>query len=175
MSFTKITGISLLVVWVALLFSSCEEVCETNAKESVGDEFFTVEYRNSSGQNYLNSIYNLSNVVVFLDTAGGATPFPEFELIRPGHEEGAFGPFEFTDRFVSPVTDRVNTIQLYGQPFKFDYFFKKDTYGMDTLSVEFLLEVDECTTFWQYIRYSLNGEPLPEYDGMQQANIVIVE
>ncbi|MEO0468289.1 MAG: hypothetical protein AAF206_01615 [Bacteroidota bacterium] len=165
-----------LLPTLLLTVSACNESgCETVFQEFVGDEFFTVEYRDPDGNNYINSIYDLGNVVVFLDTAGGKDEVPQFERITPGYEDGKFGPFFYTERYVNQINNDLNQALLWENPFKFDYFFKKDSYGVDTLSVIFVLDVDQCRTSWGSIRYELNGNPLPEYDNQQQAEIVIVE
>ncbi|MEL7531814.1 MAG: hypothetical protein AAFN10_10925, partial [Bacteroidota bacterium] len=83
--------LSTLILGLAIMFSACEPECDPSKDEFVGDELFTVEYKTTDGQNYLNSIYNLSEVVVFLDTTGGTDPNPKYELIEPGYEDGKFG------------------------------------------------------------------------------------
>ena len=156
-------------------FYACEEICDSALNEEVGDEYFTVEYRSPAGDNYLEGIYNTSNVVVYMDPSGGENPVPDLQLIKPGYENGKFGPFRFTENFIDPATQNVNTVQLYGRVQKYDYFIKKDTYGQDTISLSFLMEVDECNNFWRFIRYSINGIPQVQLDLDQQAEIVIVE
>lgn len=166
----------LLSVLVSTLFlTSCEEECASNPSEDIGDEFFTVEYVSPSGVNYLDNVYDPSEVVVYMDPTGGENPFPEFELIRPGFAEGKFGPFNYTEIFVNQATGATNDIRLFGIPYNYDYFFKKGDFGQDTLSLQFLLNVDECGHEWRYIRFSLNGELLTEYQDLQQAEIVITE
>ena len=157
------------------LFNACEEGCETSSRELVGDEFFTIEYKTSDGKNYLNEIYNLANVLVYLDTTGGMDPTPEFELIEPGYAGGKVGPFGFTERYINQARNEVNDVLLYGQAFNFDYMIRKDTYGQDTLTVRFQLGVDFCNTFWQEISYHLNGVELTDYRNQQNPEIVIVE
>ncbi|MEL7342183.1 MAG: hypothetical protein AAGM67_16995, partial [Bacteroidota bacterium] len=146
-----------------LLTVACEPECDPSKDEFIGDEFFTVEYVTPGGENYLNSIYNLDEVVVFLDTAGGVEPNPQYELIEPGYRDGKFGPFRFTERYINQARNDVNSALLFGEPFRFDYYFKKDTYGVDTLTIEFTLGVNSCNTSWQTLNYYLNGELLPEY------------
>lgn len=172
----KLQNRFLLICFVAFAgLSACVEECDPSLNDAVGEQFFTVEYRNSNGDNYLQSIYNLSNVVVFLDTTGGKDPVPEYELISPGFKDGLFGPYFYTNRYVVPETGLPNTVRLYGIPYRFDYYIKKDTYGQDTLSVEFLMEVDECNNFWKSIRYYRNGDLLPEFNDQEQVAIVVVE
>ncbi|RMG27047.1 MAG: hypothetical protein D6730_07980 [Bacteroidetes bacterium] len=156
-------------------WQSCVTPCDSSLNEAVGDEYFTVEYRTPAGDNYLDKVYNPSNVVVYMDPSGGKDPVPNFVLVQPAFEEGKFGPFRFTADFIDPATQQLNTIKLYGQAYKFDYYIKKDTYGTDTISVEFLMQVDECNNSWRYIRYAINGIPQPNLEMNQQAEIVIVE
>ncbi len=164
----------LLALGIIALFVSCDP-CENEVSDPIGGEFFTVEYRSPAGENYLITKYNPANVVVYLDSSGGNSPVPKLRLITPGFADGKFGPFTFTERFVNPGTGAINTVQLYGKPYRYNYLIKKDTYGQDTLSVDFLVTLDECRAYWAYIRYSLNGDPLPAYDGQRQAAIVIQE
>jgi hypothetical protein len=116
--------------FAAFLFltTACIKPCDPANNALVGDEFFTVTYLDNSGTNYLD-IYNLDRVVVFLDTTGGSDATPRFELINPGYEDGKFGPFAFTDKFSILQTNDINLPLLFGQPFKYDYYIKKDTYG----------------------------------------------
>mgnify|MGYP007106202662 CR=1 FL=1 len=157
------------------LLQACVEECDVSLDDTVGGQFFSVEYRTPAGANYLQSIYNLSNVIVFLDTTGGKDPVPRYELISPGFKEGVFGPYFYTSRYVVAETGQPNTVRLYGIPYRFDYYIKKDSYGQDTISVEFLMEVDKCNHFWKSIKYYRNGDLLPEFTDQEQAAIVIVE
>lgn len=152
--------------------------CETNscpevANEIVGDEVFTVSFLNEGGGNYLDGVLDSGQIVVFLDTAGSKNAFPDYELIRPGYKDGNFGPFRFTERFLALGDGTLVPGRLEGKKFKFDYFIKRGELPLDTLTVEFLLSVDECKQFWSYIRYSHNGDTLGQYDMVQQAEIVI--
>ena len=150
-----------LVLVTSIFFTNCVNDCKNPKNGDTGGEFFTVEYKNTDGVNYINEIYNQSGIVVFLDTTGGSDKVPDYELITPGFEDGKFGPFYFTERYTDAATEQINNILLFNQTFKFDYYFKKDIYGQDTLSVEFLLGVDECGYEWSSIDYYLNGVPLP--------------
>ena len=165
----------LIVLSIIILATACNDPCDGSSNDEVGGEFFTVEYRDPSGANYLTSTYNPNGIIVFLDTAGGESPNPKYELVSPGYENGKFGPFYFTERFIKATNDEVNSVLLFQNEYKFDYFIKKDTFGQDTLSVHFLVSVDECSYNWASIRYSLNGDPLPDYVDQRQAEIVIVE
>ena len=141
--------LSTFVLGLAILFTACEPECDPSKDEFVGDEFFTVEYKTTDGQNYLNSIYNLSEVVVFLDTAGGSDPNPKYELIEPGYKDGKFGPFGFTERYLNQARNEVNSALLYGEPFRFDYYFKKDTWTTVKVTVD--------GRRWTVARSSLDG------------------
>ncbi|MEL6256498.1 MAG: hypothetical protein AAFR87_31135 [Bacteroidota bacterium] len=165
----------ILIGIISIHFSSCEEACDATDSDEIGGEFFTVEYRDPSGTNYLESIYNQNGIIVFLDTTGGESPNPKFELITPGFKDGKFGPFDFTERYIQQTNQAVNGAALFANPLSFNYFIKKDTFGQDTLRVEFLVSLDECRQYWQYIRYFLNGNPLNQYENQRQAEIVIIE
>ncbi|MEM6801935.1 MAG: hypothetical protein AAF696_11065 [Bacteroidota bacterium] len=165
-----------ILIFLSLLqFTACEDPCEGIESDEIGREFFTLEYRDPTGTNYLESIYNQNGIIVFLDTTGGQSSRPKYELITPGFADGKFGPFKFTERFIQQTNQAVNGAALFAKPLSFDYFIKKDTFGQDTLKVEFLVGVNECREFWEYIRYSLNGNPLTQYENQRQAEIVIIE
>ena len=170
----KVASLPILAILFLHFFTACEDPCAGVTDEEVGGEFFTVEYRDPSGTNYLD-IYDPNGLIVFLDTAGGESRNPNFELIKPGYANGKFGPFNFTERYVDPVRENLNSALLFGNQFKFDYYIKKDTFGQDTFSVHFLMGVDECRFYWKSIDYFLNGEPLPQYSGQKQAEIIIIE
>lgn len=169
------TGFPILMIVAIALLPSCVETCPQNEMAEVGGEFFTVTYEDAAGVNYLTNVYDQDKIVVYLDTTGGESPRPDYELILPGFENGKFGPFTFTERFIDPTNQAPNAEILFGQPYSFDYYIRKDTFGVDTFKVDFLLDVDECSSFWRSIRYYRNGEPLPQYDDQQLAEIVIVE
>jgi hypothetical protein len=153
-------------------FYGCAE-CDLSKNDSIGDQFFTVTYLDPTGTNYLESVYNLSNVVVWVDTTGGENP--SLELISPGYADGKFGPFNYSERFIDPRTDLPNLFQLLGRMHRFNYHMKKDTFGTDVFTVEFRLDADECNQYWSLIKYYRNGVELTEYAGNQFADIVIVE
>ena len=170
---TKLLG---LIVVAAIAFQGCDNSCKNAESEEIGGEFFTVEYRRTAdGKNYINEIYNQSGLIVFLDTTGGESPSPEYELITPGFEDGKFGPFFFTERYVDAASEQINDILLFNKSYAFDYYIKKDTYGQDTLRVEFLVGVNECSFEWSSIDYFLNGVPLPQYENQTSAEIIITE
>ncbi|MEM6262852.1 MAG: hypothetical protein AAGI38_10120 [Bacteroidota bacterium] len=157
-----------------LIFQSCDN-CDEETQPAVGNQFFTVEYVTPDGTNYINSIYNLSEVTVFADFSGGTNPNIQLERIEGAIENGRFGPFNYTEDFIDPATGEPNFTLLLGNIVKYDYYIKKDTFGLDKWSVEFLLDVDECASFWRSIRYSRNDVPLIEYELNEQAAIRIVE
>ncbi len=160
---------------MTLIFWGCEEECDPELSDTVGDEFFSITYQSSSGQNYLETTYDPSNIRVYLDPTGGEVEEPPLELFRPGYENGSFGPFFFTERFINITNGEVNPASLYGQRYKYDYYIKKDIANEDTISVDFFFTVDECNAYWASITYTLNGTVLTEYQNQQQAEIVIVE
>lgn len=156
------------------LMAACTESCDPNTNAEVGEEFFTVTYQDSDGNNLLDS-YNPDQIVVFWDSTGGEDPTPDFQLISPGYEDGKFGPFLFTQRYTDAATNNVNLPVLFGQTTAYDYYIRKGNNDVDTFRVEFLLGVDECNYFWEQINYFLNGDPLVAFSGARQAEIVITE
>lgn len=165
-----------LGVWLTGLafMLSCTPPCDESLNPQLGQEFFTVTYQDPAGTNYLD-IYNPAGIVVFLDSAGGANPNPQFERISPGYANGKFGPFTFTEKFWDAAQDDINLPLLLGRPFAYDYYIRKDSYGVDTFRVEFLLDANNCNNFWRSIRYYRNGDPLPQYNNQKQVDMVFVE
>lgn len=170
-----LSGLPLLCLLALVSLQSCFDQCDTNQLPDVGGEFFTVTYLDSLGTNYLASIYDQNGVVVYLDSTGGEDPSPEYELILPGFADDKFGPFTFTERFIDARNEIFNDVLLFGRQYDFDYYIRKDTYGVDTFKVSFLLGVDECGSFWESIYYSRNGDRLSAYDNQRMADIVIIE
>ncbi len=169
------TASAIIALMFLLPMTSCYFECDSPSSVSVGGEFFTVTYVDSFGFNYLETVYDPNGVVVFLDTTGGEDPNPRFELISPGFTGGKFGPFNFTERYIDPTNATFNNILLFGRQYDFDYYIRKDVFGVDTFRVSFLLDVDECSSFWRFVRYSRNGVPLPQYDGQLNPDILIIE
>lgn len=158
----------------ALLWTGCDE-CASVPDPMIGTQRFTVEYVTPGGVNYLNDIYNKANIVVYVDSMGGTLPSPRYRLLQPGFADGKFGPFFYTKDFVNSGTQQVNTVRLYGNLQRYDYFIKRDTFGLDKITVEYLIGPDECPARWRSIRYLRNDVHLPEYDLQQDASIRIVE
>ncbi|MDX1906826.1 MAG: hypothetical protein SF053_07300 [Bacteroidia bacterium] len=176
MRMTKNVGTGMLIaVCLVAAMTGCQDPCDPTLNPGIGDEYFTVTYLSPAGTNYLTSTYNPAGIVVYLDSTGGADPTPDYKLIRPGYTGGAFGPFAYTGSFISAIDNRINFPLLFQRNFAYDYYIKKDTYGVDTLRVEFLLGADECNYFWSYIRYYHNGDRLTQYDNQPKADIVITE
>lgn len=169
------TSLSVLMIGVLALLPSCADTCPPVTTPEVGGEFFTVTYEDAAGVNYLTNVYDQSKIVVYLDTSGGEDPRPDYELILPGFENGKFGPFTFTERYIDPTNLSPTEEVLFGQPYAFDYYIRKDTFGVDTFRVDFLMDVDECGSFWRSIQYYRNGTLLPQYQNQRTAEIVIVE
>jgi len=160
---------------ILFTLTACTDPCEGLENASVGDEFFTITYQDANGGNYLeNGTWRLPNVEVFIDSAGNADN-PDFFRIRPGFEDGKFGPFPFTEDKIDPATRQPVLALIANQPVKLDFYIKKDTFGIDTLSVNYLLAQDQCHYFWSEITYTLNGEVLTQFANSQQAEIVVVE
>lgn len=155
--------------------TACEDPCEGVQDDPIGGEYFSVTYLDNSGANYLESIYRQSELVVYVDTSGGTNPNPNYIRLRPGYENGKFGLFTFTKFFEDAATDEVDQTELWNRPLRFDYYIKKDTFGLDKFSVEFLRGVNDCRSFWTYIRYYQNDQLLGQYDGQRQVEITITE
>lgn len=168
---------SIVFFGIVLLFSvvACKDECDPELNDEVGKEFFTVEYRSKSGQNYIEDVYNRSRVFAYLDKSGGTNPNAKLELLDSAVNEGKFGPFKFTRDFIDPVTGKVNGPKFLGISHVYDYYLVKDLFGTDTLRVRFYMGVDECNQRWRQIRYYLNGDTLDTFEDQQQAEIVIVE
>lgn len=164
-----------LIVTLSLLLTSCQDACEGIVDDPIGGEYFSVTYVTPSGENYLDNIYRTSELIVYVDTSGGRNPNPNYIRLRPGYQNGAFGLFDYTAFFKNPATDEVEQIELWNRPLRFDYYIKKDTFGLDKFSVEFLRGVNDCRSFWTYIRYYQNDQLLPQYDGQRQVEITITE
>jgi hypothetical protein len=164
-----------VVAAMLLALTACQDPCEGVEQELIGSESFTVTYQNPAGVNYLAGTYNPARIVVFVDTTGGEDPTPKFRLLQPGYANGSFGPFAYTSDFVNKATRAVNYSFLAAQLYSHDYYIKKDTFGVDTFRVEFLLGADACHYFWESIRYYRNGDPLPQFDDQPNPAIVITE
>jgi|GEM_PF-3439581 len=164
-----------LIVIGCLFIESCTTPCDPSitVSRNLGTQFFTVEYRDSLGRNYLDSIYNRANVAAFVDTTGGENV--SYRQIIPGYANGKFGPFYYTEGFIDPVTGDPNLDVLLRNTFTYDYLLRKDSYGVDTLSVMFTLNVNECTVYWDQIDFFKNSEPLGSYSMQEAAEILIVE
>lgn len=170
-----LTRLPLFCLLALISLQSCFDQCDSTQLPEVGGEFFTVTYLDSTGVNYLESIYDPNGIVVYLDSTGGEDPSPEYELLIPGYADNKFGPFLYTERFIDSRNEVFNDVLLFRTQYDFDYYIRKDTYGVDTFRVSFLLGVDECGSFWESISYSRNGVPMPEYDDQRMAEIVIIE
>lgn len=156
------------------LLGACTETCDPDANAEVGEEFFTVTYQDDAGNNLLDS-FNPDQIVVFWDSTGGEDPTPDFQLINPGYADGKFGPFPFTLGFTDAATNNVNLPVLFGQNQAYDYYIRTGNNNVDTFRVEFLLGVNECNYFWESISYFLNGDPLPAFSNVRQAEIIVTE
>ncbi|GAB4411063.1 MAG: hypothetical protein OHK0039_15870 [Bacteroidia bacterium] len=164
-----------LLIAALLLLAACAEPCDDSLNPRLGEEFFTVQYNNTGGANYLDGTYNPNGIVVFVDESGGTDPNPRYELLSPGYSNGKFGPFSFTENFYNAATDEVNVELLIGKTFRYDYYIKKDTYGVDTFTVAFLLDANTCNYYWRSIQYYRNGDLLPQYNNQRQVEMVFVE
>ncbi len=154
------SAIAILMLTGLFLFNACETVCDPSKNDEAGGEFFSVIYETPGGENYLDNIYRDDKITVFVDRSGGADEVPEFDLIFPGYENGKFGPFRFTEEWEDPASGRVRVEEILQRAFAYDYYIRKDTFGVDTFRVEFRVGANECNYFWDYIRYYRNGEEI---------------
>lgn len=163
------TTLSLLIL---MTISACD-TCEGLESDPVGGEFFSITYQDADGRNLLRDVWRQANVQVFIDSSGGQADQPDFFRIEDDFSDGRFGPFAWTEPFTDSRTLDVNTISFVNEEQQYDYYVKKDTFGVDTIRLKYLLIEDECRTFWETIEISVNGEV--KSTGAQQVDIVIVE
>ena len=161
---------------IGLTFIGCGEDCVDLPDVVLGTQTFTVEYQTEDGRNYVQDFYNPANLQVTIDYTGGENVNGSFdERLRPGtNTTGQFGPFYFTERYIDSVTN-LPLLTTFSRIISHDYFIKKDTFGTDKLTVKFWLSTDNCNTKWESIAYFLNDEELLDYNGQENADIVIVE
>lgn len=161
------TVISYLLVVPAfmLVLQGCDK-CEETGTITFGpaNQNISITYLDSAGNNYLLTRYNLFNTNVQLSTDKGRNG--TFQPYNEDFSDGVFGPFEFT---ATPTPAKLSVF------YDYVYIIKKDTFGVDTLRVQFYPSVDECKEFWGQIEYSLNGDPLPQYSGQEIVNLEIIE
>jgi hypothetical protein len=168
-------GLFIALVPILWGMSACQDPCANLSDDPIGGEFFTITYRDSSGGNPLNGTWRTANVEVFIDSAGTQGLDPDFHRLRHAFSNGVLGPFAYTEAYTDPGTRSVNLDLLLGEDQVFDYYIKKDTFGIDTFTLRYLLISDECRSYWSNIEYSFNGEVLSQYSGQRQAEIVITE
>ncbi len=168
-------GIATGVLGILLGLAACQDPCKGLTDDEIGGEFFTITYLDANGRNLLEEVWRKPNVDVFIDSSGSMGQDPQFYRLRDVIQEGVIGPFRFTDAYTNVGTREVNVEALAEQEQRFDYYVKKDTFGVDTFTLRYLLQVDACRYYWSLIEYSYNGDPLPGYTGQRQAEIVITE
>ena len=156
----------LAVAGSLLAMQSCDKCTESGTVTISGDaQKFSITYlaNDSVNTNYVDSIYNTSNVNMFLNTNGGKGGY---STLTDDLSDGKIGPFSYTN---SPTRAQM------GVPYDYVYIIQKDTFGIDTFRVEFLATVDECKEYWSQINYYRNGTLMAEYQGQEIADIVIIE
>ncbi|MCI4669330.1 MAG: hypothetical protein MRZ79_14440 [Bacteroidia bacterium] len=159
------------VILISLGLTSCQPDCDPANNGEVGGEFFSVTYETPAGDNYLENVYRQDKVTVFVDKSGGTDEVPDFELIFPGFKDGTFGPFEFTADWNDPANGRLQVEEILQLPLAYDYYIRKDTFGVDTFRVEFRIGANSCNYFWDYIRYFKNGEELTNNSGSRTVDL----
>lgn len=162
------TALSLVLL---IVLNSCGPDCDPTKNGQVGGEFFSVTYETPGGENYLNSIYRKDKITVYVDKSGGEDDIPDYELILPGYKDGTFGPFDFTSDWNDPANGRLKVEEILQLPMAYDYYIRRDTFGVDTFRVEFRIGANTCNYFWDYIRYYRNGEELTNVSGNRFAEL----
>jgi len=160
------------------LFSACkkDECADVeNIRIGSGYQYFTVSYIDISGVNYLdNGLFRPSEVVVYRNRYSVQEKKEELIRIDPGYADGKFGPFTFTDSYVDATTGRANEALLLGKTISYDYYIRKDTFGIDSFRVTFMLTRDVCKSSWNVLSYTRNGQKLP-FDLKEKAAIVVTQ
>lgn len=149
--------------------------CQGVIDSPVGGESFSVVYADAAGNNYLDGTYRIDNVNIFVDSTGGRRGMPRFVRVRDDLSDGLFGPFFYTQDYTDPATRRFLYSRLADRDLELDYYFQRDTFGIDTFSIRARLASSDCAYFWEYLHYLRNGDTLREYDGLREASITIVE
>jgi hypothetical protein len=126
-------------------------------------QFLSITYLDTAGRNYIDSIYNWSNVNVLINTDGGLGAYQPYSEDLTDHK---FGPFTYTTQ-PAPAS--------FGVPYDYYYIIDKDTFKTDTFRIQFLPTVDECHEYWAQIKYYKNGQLLGECDGKEICEIEITE
>lgn len=157
---------------------SCAKPCDPSKDVKVGTQFFTVQYLDSVGANYLG-IWDSTLIKVFEDTTGGLNP--TFKEIIPGYKDGKFGPFLYAENFISPITGKPILEKMLSHTYKYHYHIKKGDGTEDIFRVEFQLSADDCNTYWKVLNiYRKNlvtnkFEIIDQFTGNEAAEIVIIQ
>jgi hypothetical protein len=126
-------------------------------------QFLSIEYRDTAGRNYVDSIYNLSNVNVLINTNQGVGSYQPIIEDLTDHK---IGPFAYTTTPEAAAK---------GVPYDYYYIVDKDTFKTDTFRIQFLATVDECHEYWAQIKYWKNGVLISECDGKEDCQLIITE
>jgi hypothetical protein len=128
-------------------------------------QYFTITYTEPDGTNYVDSIFNNSNVsVLYADRYQNNPQYIPLNYTED-FSDGMIGPIPYTT-----VPDEA----LIGVPYNSEFIIKRDTYGWDTIRIEFVAQVDECKEFWAEISYYLNGDLVDAFQDEEIANFNIV-
>lgn len=156
--------------------NACQDPCAGRSDDDpLGGEYFTVTYVDGSGRNLLAEVWRAENVEVWIDSAGSQGQDPDYYRLRNSFANGTFGPFAYTRAFTNVATGEIDVDQLLSEERVFDYYIRKDTFGIDTFTLRYRLLADECRVYWETIEYRYNGQVLNSYSGQRQAEIVITE
>lgn len=169
----------LLFALTALLsLSACKkDLCEGKTDPRVGAnyQYFTVEYNDLLGQNKLTNGTFKNGIIAYWNINAIGQGNQVIKEILPAYTDGKFGPFAYTDMYVDPVTLKPNKEVMLNRAISYEFFIRKDTFGIDTFRVTYTLSSDECVARWGNIQYSRNGKVLDAYTNQERAAIRIVE
>jgi hypothetical protein len=146
--------------------SGCNKCTDTSTVTiDAATQSFSITYLNDTGLNMINSVFNLGNVTVLYADRNinnpSYIPLPYIE----DFSDGKLGPIPYT---TTPEQ------ALMGVPYNSEFIIKRDTYGWDTLRIQFVAQTDECKEYWSEISYFLNGDSVGTFQDQEIANFEII-
>lgn len=167
----------LLIPVLLMLTAGCDkEECDPSldVRLSTAKQNFTIVYQTPLGQNYLD-IWDNTGVVVFRNAKSNQSGIKQIEVINPGFTDGVFGPFTYTEDLVDPATGRAKAELLVGKTVSYDFYIRKDKYGVDTITVSLSLKYEGCNLVWNRLEYYRNGELQDQYTNDETAEMEFKE
>lgn len=171
--FKQLLFVFALVLGVSSL-NSCNK-CEETGEVTFGEDkqYFTITYLDTAGVNYVTSIFNLSNVSVLMGDlylhGYSYVPAPYIE----DFSDGKIGPISYTSLAMKDGSVEQGGAKM-GVPYSTSFLIKRDTYGWDTLQIDFVATADACKEYWGEISYYLNGDSLGTFQNEEIANLEII-